>query len=197
MRFFKNNLDIISKLMINQVGVAIFSFFLYTAAGAINADSTISLTIKISISAFAIVFYLVLIYNIVWEVGAKDKIKIDGKRLQRTPQKGILLGIFANIGNFAVIGSALVLMLIYMNTGVEALNSVFAVLNFIFRFFVAMYLGVIQGICSPFAADKNLYYLTQTIAFLVFSILSALAIHLSYIMGLNDWRIIPSSGKKK
>ena len=196
MRFFKDNIDTVVKLIVNQIGVAIFAFFLYTAAGAISVEPGVSLTIKIAISVFAILFYLVLIYNIAWEIGAKDKIKIDGKRLTRTPNKGILIGLMANSLNFIVIAAALIMMIIYIFTSSDALYSAFAVLNFIFRFFISMYLGVIQGICSPFAADQNLYYLAQTIGFFVFSALSALAIHISYIMGLNDWRLIPATHNK-
>ena len=193
MHFLKNNIDTIVKLMINQTGVAIFAFFLYTAAGAISTEEGISLAIKIAISVFAIIFYLVLIYNIAWEIGAKDKIKIDSKRLERAPYKGLFIGLYANALNFIVIGTALVLIGIYMSNGSDAIYSAFAVLNFIFRFFVSMYLGVIQGICKPFEADQNLYYLLQTLGFLIFSVLSAFAIHFSYILGLNDWRLIPTN----
>lgn len=197
MRFLKNNFDSILKLFINQIGVAIFSFFLYTAAAAISTDASVSLIIKISISVFSILFYFVLIYNVTWEIGAKDKIRIDAKRIERNSSKGIGLGIFANAVNFIVIGCALFLYIFYLLFDWSWAYKIFVVLNAIFRIFVSMYLGVVQGICSSFAGNTELYYLVQTILFLVFSVISAIAIHLSYLVGLADFRLIKNSTKKK
>ena len=84
MSFLKEHSDNIVKLIINQVGISIFAMFLYTAAAAIKSeDGGASLTFKVLISVFSIMFYLLLVYTIGWEIGAKDKIRIDGKRLER------------------------------------------------------------------------------------------------------------------
>ena len=61
MRFFRDNSDSIVKLYINQIGVAIFSMFLYTAAGALSVGGIASLLIKVGISVFAVLFYFSLI----------------------------------------------------------------------------------------------------------------------------------------
>jgi len=190
MRFFKNNYDTVIKLLINQIGVAILTFFLYTAAGAIKTDEGTGLTIKIAISIFGILFYYVLIYNIAWEIGAKDKIRVDGGRAIATPGKGIRLGIYANLTNFVVIGLAAILLTIYIISGAEYLYSFFAVLNFIFRFFVSMYLGVIQAICQSYSEFTNMYFLAQTLCFLIFSLISSIVIHVSYTLGFKDYRFI-------
>lgn len=195
MQFLKENFDNILKLYINQIGVAIFSMFLYTAAGAI--DSEYSLITKVFISLFSILFYCVLIYNVAWEIGAKDKIRIDAKRLERTPSKGIKIGLWSNSLNFLVIGIALILYVLYAITNVQAFHSIFAILNLIFRFFVSMYLGVIQGICVVFESNEHLYWISQTVLYIVFSGVSAAIIHLSYILGLKDWRIIKKSNARK
>lgn len=197
MRFFKENSDSIIKLLINQVGVAIFAFFLYTAASVITDGSNASLGIKIGISVFSVLFYFVLIYNIAWEIGAKDKIRIDAKRMENKPLKGLGLGLFANLTNYIVIGISLILFVVHLCGGPDAFYKIFTFLNAIFRIFVSMYLGIIQGICSPFANDLNLYYLWQTILFFVFSIISALFIFGSYLIGLKDFRIFKSNSQSK
>ena len=197
MRFFKDNLDSIVKLYINQIGVAIFAFFLYTAAGAISENGTTTLLMKVLISVFAVLFYFVLIYNVAWEIGAKDKIRIDGGRMERKDSKGIYLGLWANVPNFVVIGIAFLLFALYMAFDAEGLKTFFAILNLIFRFFVSMYLGLIQGITSSFADDVDLTYLVQTLLFLVFSLVSALITHVSYILGLKDFRFFPPSKQQK
>lgn len=198
MRFFKENSESIIKLIINQIGIAIFAFFLYTAAGAIKSEvGGASLLINVLISVFSILFYFVLIYNVMWEIGAKDKIRIDGKRMERKPEKGILMGIYANIPNFIIMGIALLLILLYILTGAEVLKTIFGVLNAIFRIFVSMYLGALMGISAPFGVGTDIYYLVQTVGFIVFSLVSALVIHISYLMGLNDLRIFKTSKPPK
>lgn len=191
MRFLKENTESIVKLFINQIGIAIFSMFMILAAYAIGNKSGNAAAISIFISIFSMIFYYVLIYNVAWEIGAKDKIRIDGGRLEKKTSKGILLGIYANIPNIIVIGTAILLFVIYMLGGGEWLKSCFAVLNFVFRFFVSMYLGLIQGITSGIA-NENVSYLVQSILFLVFSLISSVVIHISYILGLRDFRFFPN-----
>ncbi|MBQ9070243.1 MAG: hypothetical protein IJY23_02720 [Clostridia bacterium] len=193
MRFFKDNLDSIVKLYINQIGVAIFSIFIYTAAGSFTDDGKSSLLVKVLISVFAILFYFVLIYNVAWEIGAKDKIRIDGGRAEMKKSKGILLGLYANIPNFVVVGIAFILFAVYMMSGAEGLKSTFAVLNLIFRLFISMYLGLIQALTSGISENVDLSYLIQTLLYLVFSVIAALITHVSYLLGLKDFRILPAS----
>ena len=196
MRFFKNNSDDIVKLYINQICIAIFSFFLYTAAGALSEKINDALAMKIFISVFSIAFYFVLIYNVAWEIGAKDKIRIDGKRMEKNKKKGILLGIYANSLNFIVLGIAIILSVLYITSGIDAFNTIFAILNFLFRFFLSMYLGVIQGITS-FITDSSISFLVQTILFFVFAAVSAVITHVSYILGLRDFRFFATAKSKK
>jgi hypothetical protein len=196
MRFFKENSGLIVKLFINQIGIAIFAFMLYTAAGSFEInDASASLLIKVILSAFSMLFYFTLIYNIMWEIGGKDKIRIDSGRAERKASKGLMIGLFANAINIIVVGVALLLLILNMITGLDVLMSIFAVLNAIFRIFVSMYLGVIMGLSAFAQETTETYYLIQTAGFLVFSFISAFVIHFSYLMGLNDKRIFPSAKK--
>jgi hypothetical protein len=198
MKFFKENFDVILKLLINQVGVALLTFFLYTAAGGIISEGSLGLLIKVAISIFGIIFYFALVYNIAWEIGAKDKIRIDGNKMLPVPNKGILLGIFANSTNIIVIGFATLIFILYILTDAEGLFSIYAVLNFIYRFFISMYLGVIQAICSPYAEyHTELYTISQCICFLIFSLISTIVIHFSYTMGTKDIRIFRSKPQSR
>ena len=86
MRFFKENSESIIRLIVNQIGITIFSFFLYTALGVMQKEGESSpLHFKVLISAFCVLFYFVLIYTVVWEIGAKDKIRIDAGRAEKQP----------------------------------------------------------------------------------------------------------------
>ncbi len=192
MRFLKEHFDDIVKLYVNQIGVALFAFFLYSA---IDTELSISMLIKILISIFSIGFYFSLLHVVAWEFGAKDKIRIDAGRLDPDPHKGIKLGLLANTPNFIIIGIALVCFVIYMLGGPHGFKSVFAVLNMIFRIFVSMYLGVLQGIFSFISESEDAYYLWQTVGFFVFPLVAALVTHLSYTMGLKEKKIFPSAKK--
>ena len=196
MRFFKNNSDNIIKLFINQIGVAIFSMFLYTAAGAINSNDGTRLIIKVMISVFAIAFYFVLIYTVTWEIGAKDKIRIDGGRMEPEEKKGVLLGLYANAFNVAVIGIAIILYSVFLISGAEGFRSAFAILNLIFRFFASMYLGMIQLITASIT-DENMLYLIQTVLFFVFSFFTPFVSWLGYKLGRRDFRLFPQTSKKQ
>ena len=188
MRFFKENSDSIIKLYINQIGIAIFAMFLYTAS---DENSRVLRTI---ISVFSLLFYFVLIYNVAWEIGAKDKIRIDAGRLDMDKKKGILLGVYANIPNFIVVGVAVLMMALFMTTGVKGFKSTFAILNLIFRIFMSMYLGLVQVLTG--FKDTDSAYLIQTVIFLLFSVLSALITHLSYLLGLKDFTLFRSAKQK-
>ncbi|MBE6635074.1 MAG: hypothetical protein E7617_02570 [Ruminococcaceae bacterium] len=192
MRFLKEHFDDIVKLYVNQIGVALFAFFLYSA---IDIELSISMLLKVLISVFSIGFYFSLLHVVSWEIGAKDKIRIDAGRMEPYPYKGIKLGLLANTPNFIVVGIALLCFIIYMLGGPLGFKSVFAVLNMIFRIFVSMYLGALQGIFSFLSESEDAYYLWQTVGFLVFPLLAALVTHLSYTMGLKEKRIFPTAKK--
>jgi hypothetical protein len=204
MKFLKENLDSVIKLLINQIGISIFSMFLYTAAGAIQSETGLSLTVKILVSVFSILFYFVLLYTAVWEIGAKDKIRIDSGRLEKKQSKGFLIGLFANVPNFFLTGIAIIMMLFHLAGMGDAFYTVFGVLNAIFRLFISMYLGAIQGITDPTNIKATLdaqsfelksIYLYDAIGFFIFPVLAVLVCHIAYSMGLKDKKIISTQKK--
>ncbi len=199
MRFLRDNSNIILKLFINQVGVGIFSFFLYTIAGAIQPDGSegIALLIKVIISLVSIWFYYTLIYLAAWEVGAKDKIRIDAGRAEKKLSKGFLLGFFANVINFVIWGLATLFIFLFIKGAGNAFFDIFGVINAIFRVICCMYLGIAQLVSSPFVSDVNIYYLSQSIAFFALPIIAVGVTFLAYFMGVNEKKIFPSAKNPK
>ncbi|MBO5906786.1 MAG: hypothetical protein J6Q85_01350 [Clostridia bacterium] len=189
MKFLKDNSYDIVRLLINQIGITIFSFALMAAIGAIEDPSTYS-TVLIAASVFATGFYLVLIYTVGWECGAKDKIRIDGGRLAPKRYKGALMSLIANIPNFILTLAAIICMALYMSSGDEGLYSAFALFNLFFRFIEAMYLGIIQAVFSGFSYDANLQYLLESVGFFVAPILAIFATHLGYYLGSKNLRLL-------
>ena len=188
MKFFKENSYDIVRLFINQVGITIFSLVLYVSLGAIEDDSTFAL-LKILMSVFAIGFYLALLYTAGWEYGAKDKIRIDGGRMEPKPFKGALMSLIANLPNFALAGIAVICAVIYLTSGSEGFLSVFSLLTLLMRFISAMYHGVLHAIFIAYESDTVLFNLLQGIGYLVAPILAICATQLGYSLGVRERKI--------
>lgn len=91
-------------------------------------------------SLFSIVFYLVVLYTVGWDIGARDKIKIDGGRMREMPAKGFLIALGANSINILL--ALLIGLGILINT--EWAGNISVVCNAIARLIQGMYLGVIK-----------------------------------------------------
>ena len=192
MNFIKNNFYDIVRLIIIQVGITIFSFVIYTAAGAIELESG-TLIIKICISVFSMLFYFSLLYTTAWDWGAKDKIRIDGGRMQKDDYKGIKMSLLANIPNFVLSFLCALALGLYI-LGVECLNTVAFIFNTLMRFWMGMYLGVLQGIFN--GRTDNVGFFFQAIGYFVIPILSILVTHFGYKMGSLERKIFSSKKKK-
>jgi hypothetical protein len=48
------------------------------------------------VSAFCILFYFFLLYTMCWEIGAKDKLRVEGGRMDPAPFKCVWLSLAAN-----------------------------------------------------------------------------------------------------
>ncbi len=104
MRFLTDNSGTIIKVLIHQFGLTVFGFLLYSASA--TSEST---PLILGLSIFSAVFYLILLYVMFWDNGAKDKIRIDGGRLKRDCFKGAKISLIASIPNlllcvFSIIG---------------------------------------------------------------------------------------------
>lgn len=215
MRFIKENLHDIVKLFINQLGITIFSFFLYTAfdVGIKDNDSAKSAT-YIGVSVVSILFFCFLLYTVAWDWGAKDKIRIDGGRLKEFKYKGALLSLYANVINFIIAAVAFVTVLVFMITYSEAslfdasleitfdmvcsnfaleLHSVF---NILMRFISSLYNGLLRGIFSGMS-NAFLSSLYESLGFFILPVIAIIATHIGYVMGLREKKIFSSSSKNK
>ena len=197
MKLFKENSYDIIRLYVNQIGITIFSMALYTAVGAIQDTST-RMTIKIIMSVFATLFYLSLIYNCVWEYGAKDRIRVDGGKAEKYDYKGLFMGLFANFPNFILSGLSIIYVSVVLLGGAEVFESLFALTYMILRFHTAMYLGIIQGVTPNEITDVPNYpdCLVESILFFVLPFLSVGVSHLAYTLGYKEIKIFSKSNKK-
>lgn len=199
MKFFKKNSYDVVRLYINQVGITIFSLALYFAVGTID-DTALLKKIMIAVSAFAFIFYLCLIYCVIWEIGSKDKIRVEGGKMEADRFKGLKLSVFANVPNFLLSIVACILTVIVIFTGAEWAKLVLAILYLILHFHCAMFFGMIYGVTATAAPEDPAYYnvfLVKCILYLVLPLVSLAVSHLAYYLGSKDKKLFSSSAKNK
>ena len=80
MTWFKNNSYAIVKMLIYQFGVAILGMILTVA----TLDKK---GLGLMVSIYTLVFYLILLYMMTWEIGAKERIR-DNEDLVRVLKSG-------------------------------------------------------------------------------------------------------------
>lgn len=151
-RFLKENSYLIFKLMLNQIAMTVFGLVLTVATN--QNDMLCMLT-----SLFSIAFYMFLLASMLWEEGAKDKIRSDAGRLHPQPLRGLFLAIPANIINF-ILGVLVVIGFFcsshYINEAGKLVvesplwaANMYGISRAIAWFIQAMYAGLVQYY-SPF-----------------------------------------------
>lgn len=195
MKFFKENSYDIIRLYINQIGITIFSLLLYIPILNLKNEA-LKPKLMVTISVFAILFYFALLYTASWDWGAKDKIRIDAKRIECKKYKGALMALIANIPNFLLATICSITMFIHIQSNAGAAYSVYYVFNSILRLSAAMYLGLLQGIFS--AVENNEFNgLFVSLGYLFLPALAIGVTHLGYIFGLKEFKIFKTRKKQK
>lgn len=131
--FLKENTYSMVKLFLNQIAITVFATMLSIATFS-NRKTLLF------ISIFSILFFLFLNYSAGWEIGAKDKLRIDSGRMKKSPLKGLLLAIGANVPNF--ICALLIGIGAFIDT--KSAQSMSMICDLISRFFNNMYFGVMN-----------------------------------------------------
>lgn len=182
MNFLKENSYNMVKIFLTQI---VMSFF-----GTMLAIATLKApTLLLWSSIFSVALGLCVVYTIGWDVGARDKIKIDGGRMKPFPSKGLVLALGGNIPNL--------ILAILMGLGVlidtEGSQVMSLVCNAIARLINGSFLGIIKTLENLLIAGvetggtmKHIWWW-----FIVMVIPSVLVCGFAYYMGSHDLRIIP------
>ena len=199
MKIFKENSYDIVRLYVNQLGIMIFSMLLYTAVGSFESEY-LSSSLSVFVSVFSTCFYLVLIYYAMWEHGARDKIRIDGGRMEPCKHKGLVMGLFANVPNLVLGALSVILMIAFLASGNDGVYAGFLVSNTIMRFHDSMLLGVIAEIVPGTTSAGTVDYtefLIESILFTVLPLISVGVTHLGYTLGSHEKKIFSFLSTKK
>ena len=176
--FLKENSYLIFKMFVNQLGMTMFGLVLSMATSQNETLFLIS-------SIFAVVFYMVLLYTMTWDVGYAEKVRIDGKRLKYRPMKGLLISLCANIGNLIL---GILITIGYYSASSYTLNQVGAIFpsspqsavnlfrtaKTIATLFEGMYSGII-----------SCWFLNSPWVYIVITFPAMLTCMIAYIMGVK------------
>ena len=137
--FFNKYSYNIIMMMVNQFVISIFGAGLAMATMTTEND-----TLTAVVSVFAILFYLFLLYNMTWEIGAKDRISVDSGKKPYRPHTGLVMALVANVPNFIL---AIVYSIAYpFMSSNKGAGTTTAVCRVISLFIQGMYYGVISVI---------------------------------------------------
>lgn len=188
MTFFKDNSYNIVKMFLYQFGMTFFG-----AITSMAAQNNAALFLTVSI--YASVFYLGLLYVMTWELGAKDRIRVDAKHATAERLAGLKMALFAAIPNFIVFLLIAVGFLFGTLLGEAAwAQSMFVIGHGIGVVIQAMYNGIVNALIPASGnALSGAYLLTYAI-----TPLPAIAFStFGYLMGWNNRRLFGFLQKKK
>ena len=175
-KFFHDYSYSVVKMFINQIAIAIFGTSLTFATVSAHGDSGSFDTFTLIVSIFSACFYLFLIYNIAWEIGAKDKISVDVNKKPYRPYLGFVLAFLANIPN-------LILVTIYAATSISGAQGAQAIIRVISSLVNGMYFGLMTVVRIPFGGEwvqLNAFWVSFLIAVLPAMITSEIAYYLGH-----------------
>jgi hypothetical protein len=181
--FIKENSYTVVKHFLNQIAIAVFGIMLASATNQ-NRDLLVLTSIA------SVLFYVTLLYTSMWDIGAKDKIKIDGLRLSLRPLFGLQISLLSNIPNFIFVIGMFICSFIIMSGGGTA--GILYMLDSIMRLFMGMFLGIARAVpyLKPEGATIFADGIYNPLFWLAATIPSHLFSWLGYYFGSKGIRIL-------
>lgn len=155
-------------MIVNQFAIAIFGIALFVPTFK-ELD-----TLCLIASAFSVMFYLFLIYILVWEVGAKDRISVDVGKKPRRIHLGLWLSFLANIPNLVLA------VLCLFNNNIRVISTLFN----------GMYWGLIRKIQLPLGTDGVFVPISEFWStYFIIMVPALLTCWLGYYLGYKNFKI--------
>ncbi len=183
--FFKQYSYSIIKIFVNQFAISIFGLVL---ALATTAAGNKLLTLIISI--FSVLFYMFLIYTLVWEIGATERISYDVGKKPYKPHTGLWIALAANIPNFLIALLYAIASPFKMSWG----GNICAVLHLISALLEGMYRGLMSVILVPPAATPLFSFWW---AYFLITIPAIITTWIAYFTGFKNFRLVAQFFNKK
>lgn len=191
MTFFKQNLRLVSQLFINQIGMTIFGIVLTMA---VNMAAKGKAPFLLGVSLFAVCFYLALIYNVMWDAGAKNIIRIETGRQEKTPFFALRVSFLASVPNLFLALLMLIGFLLGYVWDFPFGVLLYGIVHILVGLFESMYAGCFSVILDAFADNAVTQYLVATLLYIFSSLPMILVSVAAYELGTRNIYLF---GKKK
>jgi len=186
--FFKANRKMIFKLMLTHLVITVFGLMVFIPFNLDNQSMRAFLVIG---SVFAIVLYMFLIDVDMWYFGAEDKLRVDAGREKRSPFKGFLIGLIAELPSIilGIVYAVISMLYAYYQAypsgpSFGAAKAILWVITFLWN---GMYLGIER---ITFGGGVPLFYL-------LIPLLPASFAGLTYWLGLNGSPFLKPPAREK
>ena len=179
-----NYMPLIKKMILCHFGAAIMGIM-------ISFSNNTYLNIFTALLSFA--FYMYILYTSVWDIGAKDKLAIDGKRMAADKLVGLKAALFANIPSFILAALCIIGRALGAFASFDFGNTIAYWANILARFWNGMYIGIFV-VLQP-AAPSELEAVLYMFIYLAATVPALLMCYLAYNAGIKGFRIIPEKKK--
>ena len=164
-----------AKLFMNQIVLSVFGLVTVMATSA-------SVPLMIVCTVIGIGLYVFLIYNMMWEIGARDRLRADAGRFEYSAFKPVRMALLAGIPNFLF--GALCLLSLIPNTVCENIARISSI---VCKLLWGQYLGTV----------KLIGMLENPFVWLVVALIAVLVTALGYNAGFRGFSLIPALHRSK
>ncbi len=175
--FFRENGYYIFRMAATQIAMTVFGLIL---SAATNAQDTLF----ILASVLAVCMYLWLLYTMCWEVGIKDKVRLDGGRIAYRPFRMLWVSLAANALNIllAVLSVIGLLFVRDIETATPMwAASLYKIPHDFFVLIHSMYAGITESLLP-----NKLYPLFNSLLNLASIVPALVFTTFGYVMGLHN-----------
>ena len=177
--FFKSYSYNVIRDLLNQFAISIFGAMLSLATSAAKSS-----TLSITVSVFAIVFYLFLVYTTTWEIGAKDRISVDVGKKQYRPYTGLLVSTVANVPKLFI--ALLFVIAVYVIPDGSFAGTMELIVRLAYMLLGGMYTGLMMSV----KVSANATMISAWWAYFVFIAPALITSWIAYYAGFKNFRIL-------
>lgn len=177
------------KLILAQFGAAILGLMMNLPTSTLTNSKLLDLITSI----IAILFFLYIQFTAMWDIGAKDKIAIDGGRMDEDPLYGFKAAFMANIPNYILAFVCVSAKALFVLSDILWAESASFMTYLVSLLWNGMYIGVLECLVPP--QNDGLLSVAYMCLFFVITIPSLLTCFFAYRMGLKGTRIFPEKKK--
>ena len=156
----KENYYYIIKMLLNQFGAAFLGLMLSLATS--NGQGDLNWTLVLAGSSLSLLLYMYLQYTVMWDLGARDIIRVDAKRAEYKPFTGLKMTLIANVPNAIIAIGVIIGSLFGSETGLAQLKWAGSI-GVVCRAIGAVWEAMFNGFIMKFAPHNPYVWLLMLV----------------------------------